>query len=155
MKRKSRATIILIVMCVIIGAVVFDYVRSLMFHIEVVSISPNPVPADGESAVSIVLKLTDHKGEPVEGHRLFALPTNGGSMRANRVVTDVDGLAVYTYYPYRLTNLTKLEDVNVEVKDESNSVFIEIGAKTSFLIPLIEPETSEGLQPDFDSIWGE
>ncbi len=155
MKQKRRLIILLIVVCVIMGAVAFDYVRSLMFHIEVVSISPNPVPADGETPVTIVLKLTNHAGEPVEGHRLYALPINGGSMKANRVVTDSNGLAEYTYYPYRLTKLTKLEDVNVDVKDESNSIFIEIGTKTSFIIQLIEPETQDDLQPDFDSIWGE
>lgn len=153
--RKSKITIILTIICVITGMVVFDYVRSLMFHIEVVSISPTPVVADGETPVSVVLKLTNHKGEPVEGHNLFALPTNGGSLKANRVVTDTEGLAEYTYYPYRLTNLIKLENVNVDVKDESNSVFIEIGAKTSFIIPLIEPEAQEDVDINYDSIFGE
>lgn len=155
MTRKCKIPIILAIICVITGMVVFDYVRSLMFHIEVVSISPSPVAADGESPVTVVLKLTNHKGKPVEGHNLFALPKNGGSMKANRVVTDSEGLAEYTYYPYRLTNLTKLEDVNVDVKDESNSVFIEIGAKTSFTIPLIEPEAQEDVHINYDSIWGE
>ena len=155
MTRKCKIIIILTILCVIIGVVVFDYVRSFMFHIEVVSISPSPVVADGESPVSVVLRLTNHKGEPVEGHNLFALPSNGGSMKANRVMTDMEGIAEYTYYPYRLTNLIKLEDVNVDVKDESNSVFIEIGAKTSFIIPLIEPEEQEDVDINYDSIFGE
>lgn len=155
MKQKRRIITVLAVVTVIAGIVVFEYIRSTMFHITVESITPNPVSADGRTAVSITLRLTDHKGDPVEGHNLFALPQNGGAMRANRVTTDQDGYACYTYFPYKLTTLIKLEDVVVDVIDESNSIFVEINTRTSFVIGLTEPQEDEKVDIDFDSIFGE
>ncbi len=155
MKRKLKITVVLVVAALLSGMVVYDGVRAAMFHITVESVSSNPVPADGKTPVDIVLKLTDRRGNPVEGHNLFALPKNGGALRANRVMTDGDGCAHFIYIPYKLTNLIKLEDVVVDVIDESNSVFVEINTRTSFEIQLTPPEEEGKADIDFDSIFGE
>ena len=100
-----------------------------------VSINPERPVADTKQPVAVVLRLT-HFGKPVQGHNLYALPQNGGTMKANIVLTDEDGYAYYTYLPYNETYLMKAQPVTVYVQDENNSILFEVNASLTFTIDL-------------------
>ena len=139
-------------LCLIAG---FDYARSRMFHISLVSMDPNPAVADGQTPVTVTLLLTDHAGQPVEGHTLFAISKNGGMFHSQREVTDGKGAVSFIYYPYKASGITELRDVCLSFSDESNSVFIEINTKAEFLLELKKPETTKTDSSLLDGIFGE
>lgn len=153
MKRKLIITLTII--GVLASAAIYDYVRSKMYTITVLSVSPNPSVADGRTPVQISIRLTNRHGEPVKGHDLFAFAKKGGSFKTNRVRTDEQGLANYTYFPFKVTRLIKIDNDMIEVVDESNSVFIEINTRASFEIQLVEPEEQGSGSTDLQSIFGE
>lgn len=117
----------------------FDYLRSKTFHIEIVSISPDSPVADGETPVTIEVLITKN-GKPIEGHNLYMFPVNGGTMKQNRVKTDSNGCAIFTYYPYRSTVLMPAKTINMRCYDEDNSIFVVVNAVTDFDINLRERE---------------
>lgn len=119
----------------------YDYVRSRSFHMEVVAVSPEKPVASTKERVTVTVKLT-RRGQAVEGHTLYALALDGGTMRGNRIVTDGDGIAVFTYVPYTSSRLMPAMPVRIEVSDESNSVFFEVNAKLLLTVDLQEPERS-------------
>ena len=132
--------VLLIVVALAAG---YDYYRMTTFEVSVLSISPDPAPADGKTPVTITAKVTRH-GQPVEGHNLYALSLGGGNFKAYRVLTDADGQAEFTYFPYQASAYSPAQDVEIYIRDESNSVFIEIYADTSCVVHLEEPEQEEG-----------
>jgi hypothetical protein len=134
-KNHTKIFVLLCLTLAICLGLAFDYAWSYTYKIEVVSITPEQPVADSRQPVEIVVKLT-HFGSPVEGHSLYLLPQNGGTMSANIVKTDADGIAVYTYYPYTETFLMKAQPINFYCHDENNSVIFEINTKTEFVIDL-------------------
>ncbi len=138
MRRHKKLTGFAILCLVCLCCYAFDAIWAGTYTIEVVSITPETPYADSRQPVEIVLRLT-HFGEPVEGHELYALPQNGGTMMVNVIKTDSEGLAVYTYYPYNETSLMKAQPVNVYVHDENNSFIFEVNASLEFVIPLQSP----------------
>ncbi len=133
----------------------FDYYRSTEFKLEIVELSPQPAPADGQSPVKLKVRLLDGKGLPVEGHILFGLPRNGGLFSSNRMRTNADGEAEYTYYPYKASKLQPVRKVKIDIIDESNSVFIEINTKLTVELDLVQPEQETKSEHSLDNIFGE
>lgn len=153
---KKKLLIFLSVVLVFGGLVLFDFARSKLFHIDLVEMTPNPAAADGQTPVSVRLRLTDQKGRPVEGHALYALAKNGGMFHSAREITDENGMAEFIYYPYKASAIMELKDAVFSFTDESNSIFIEIGATAEFTLALTEPETKESAGSDILSgIFGE
>lgn len=113
----------------------FDWGWSYTYKLEVVGVSPEKPVADSRQPVEIVVRLT-HFGAPVEGHSLYLLPQNGGTMSANVLKTDAEGKAVYTYYPYTETFLMKAQPIDFYCHDEDNSIIFEINTKLKFTIDL-------------------
>lgn len=135
MKYKRLLIITLSIALLFGGMYTFDYFRAKSFELIVEEINPEKPVADVRNQVTVKIKLT-RKGQPVQGHTLFALPLNGGTMKGNRAVTDENGIAVFTYIPYTATTLQPARDVRVAVIDESNSIFIEVNAEMEFVIEL-------------------
>lgn len=133
----------------------FDYIRAGMFHITVLSAVPDPSAADGHTPVTVSVQLTDWRGKGVEGHSLYAFPLNGGAFSTNRLITDENGKAEYEYIPYRASESFPLQDVTILIRDESNSVFIEINTKTEYSIRLVRPGQEEQQKIDMDAIYGD
>lgn len=152
MKKLRTVLVIVLLIATLVG---YDYYRSKQFSIEVVEITPQPAFADGQSPVHLKLRLLDKAGSPVEGHHLYAIPLNGGLFSAARTATDADGEVVYKYFPYKATRLSPAKNVLIEVRDESNSVFIEINTKKTIEIELLEPETETKSSHSLDAIFGE
>lgn len=136
--KKNKVFTTLIIIVVLFAAMYcFDYFRAKNYEIEVVSISPEEPVADGETPVYITIKLT-RGGTPVEGHYMYILPINGGTMQKNRAQTDQNGCVEYIYYPYRASVLMPAQTVTLRVYDESNSVFVIVNANLDFEIDLKE-----------------
>ncbi|WP_188997324.1 Ig-like domain-containing protein [Paenibacillus nasutitermitis] len=152
---KKKLAITLVILALIFLCAGYDVYRSKQFHLTLVSMDPGQAPADGQTPVSLVIKLTDSKGSPVEGHSLFAVPKGGGILSASRVVTDRAGQATYTYYPFKASKLQPVKDVVLQIVDESNSIFIEVNTKTSVTIPLVEPENDAKSKHSLNDIFGE
>ncbi len=153
MKKKL---ITLLILCLIFGMFyTFDAFRASQFHIGLVSVSPDPGVADGQSPITIVVQLTQNGGQPVGGHSLFAFSLGGGMLKANREITDENGKVTYVYYPYRASKLMELKDVPIKVIDESNSIVIEVNATGIFTVRLTEPEPADNGTPGQDDIFGE
>jgi hypothetical protein len=129
----------------------FEYVHSRLFTIDLVNVTPSPVPADGVTPVSIKARVTKG-GEPVPGHDLYIISLSGGNFSPYRVTSDKNGEAEYTYYPYKVSSINPLKDITVQITDESNSVFLEVNAKGEFIIPAVDPGVEEELFT-IDSFW--
>ena len=151
MSGKYKA--LLIILAIVAMATAFDYVLMRMHDVTVVSISPNPSPADGKTPIEIVARAT-RGNHPVSGHDLYAVSMGSGSFKAFRVTTDANGEAVFTYFPYKSTALSPAGDVEVLIRDESISVFIEIYAQTSCTVRLTDPAEEEDTGFSMDDIFG-
>ena len=106
----------------------FDFLWAKTYKVEVVSVSDeNPVASNGER-VEIAVRVT-HFGKPANGHVIFALPSDG-RMLAFTTLTDEDGVATLTYIPYTANAFLPVHDVEIRIRDQSNSIFWEINAYT-------------------------
>ena len=135
------------IFCLIIGVLfLFDFFRSRLYTIDLVDVSPNPVPADGNTLVTLKVRLTRGK-KPVQNHDLYTVSLDGGVFVVYRSRTNSGGEAVFEYYPYQVSGTYALRDIRFRIRDESNSVFFEIGAENTFIVKAIAGETkaaSEG-----------
>ncbi|MHB1454680.1 MAG: Ig-like domain-containing protein [Saccharofermentanales bacterium] len=153
MKKK----LLVILSCAILfGAFyLFDYIWAHQFAINLISVSPDPAEADGQTPITISVQLTDKHGNPVANHSLFAFSLGGGMFKANRELTDKEGKTEFTYFPYRASAMMDLKDVEIRVIDESNSVFIEINTTNTFTVRLVEPQKQNDGSTGQDDIFGE
>lgn len=85
--------------------------------------------------MTIEIRLTRF-GESVEGHSLYAVAVGGGSLKANRVLTDENGMVTLIYYPYTSNRFMPAQPVNIEIIDESNSFIFEVNAEFSVTLDL-------------------
>jgi len=133
----------------------FDYIWAHQFVISLISVSPDPAEADGQTPITISVQLTDKKGNPIRDHSLFAFSLGGGMFKANRELTDSEGKTEFTYFPYRASTMMELKDVEIKVIDESNSIFIEINTTNTFTVKLIKPKNQSDESTGQDDIFGE
>lgn len=147
--RKLKILIIFLAVAAVLTLV--DVVKMNTVALEVVSANPNPAETDPEKPVTLVISLKTKSGKPVEGHNLYAITLGGGSFKSFRVMTDADGNATFTYFPAKIADYQNARDVTVKIRDESNSIFIEMYPSVSYTIQMVKPEQegeSEGLTTD-------
>ncbi|MDD4107095.1 MAG: hypothetical protein PHH93_00055 [Prolixibacteraceae bacterium] len=137
MDGKRKFIVLAVIILLLLAGWSVDYVRTQDFTIEILSISPNPGIADGQTPVNIQLRVV-RKGIPCEDHILYGVSFNGGSFRAKRVTTDEDGIATFVYYPYLKSKLNELTDATLRFVDESNSLFIAVPAELKMVLPMVE-----------------
>lgn len=126
---------------------VFDLVRASLYNVEFVDIQPTPGIADGNTEVTLTVQVT-RGGTPQAGHDLYIISRNGGKFAANRVRSDEQGCAVFTYYPYLATKTTPLTNVSLVVRDESNSIFMEVNAEGRTMLEMIESDTDNSMESE-------
>ena len=141
---KKYTKYFIIICLVIICSVIylFDFLIARSYDFEILSMTPEFKYADPNIPVDISIRLS-RNGVPVSGHDLYALPTGdniAGVFKQNRIRTDENGIANFTYYPYRATMFVKAAPVDIKVIDESNSVIFVINAEFIFTIDLVEQE---------------
>lgn len=134
--------------------VLIDWIISLGYQFEIVSIDPYPGIADGNTQSTIVVRLTRTDGTPVEGHDVRILSLGGGTLPSYRQTTDENGIVTFQYVPYISTSIRPAEDVTMRVRDESSSIFIAIPPSHTFVLELEEPAEGEGGGVTSDSFFG-
>jgi len=139
MRKKTKILILLLV--VFAGLFLLDVIRYMQVEITVASITPEDVPAIQTQPVELVVIAKYKNGKPVVNHTLFALTLGGGSWESFYAKTDNAGRAVFTYYPYDLPSYQEPRDVTVKIRDESNSIFVEIYPTLTYNIHLVRPES--------------
>lgn len=151
-----KLTVTLVLLLVIGLAWSFDYYRSQMYHIAVEEVTPSPVPMDGQTETKISVSLRDSDGSPVEGHILYIVRYGVGSFKYDRKATDENGQVDFYYYPVKASVLSPVADVPMEILDESNSVIIQIPARTAFTVETTEPgENAKKSVLDMSSVYGD
>ena len=114
----------------------FDAVRAQTFHLELVDCTPETAVASGQDGVEMTYRLT-RRGKPVEGHHIFVYCDGNGRFYSYRETTDEDGKVTFLFYPGRATIYTPAKDIPIYASDESNSLFIMVKAKHSFVLPVV------------------
>ena len=117
-----------------------DYLISLTYDFEIVSMEPYPGISDGATEMTITVRLTRKDGTPVEGHDVNILSLDGGTYKAYRQRTDEDGIVQFVFIPFLSTTIRPAQDVRMRVRDESNSIFIAVPAMHEFIVEVDEPE---------------
>lgn len=148
---KKKLYIFFAVITVIGVLVLVDYFRYAQVEVIVKSISPQPAQADSSKTVTISVKLQDTNGKPLVNHNLFALTLGGGSWKSYREKTDKNGLATFIYYPYLANDYQQITDVNIEIRDESNSLFVEMYPTKKIKIKMIRPQKNSNQDTTVDS----
>ena len=139
---------------VVVGIfILIDYIISMGYQFEVVSMDPHPGIADGNTTSTIIVRLTRTDGTPVEGHDVRILSLHGGTFPSYRQTTDADGTVTFNYVPYIATAIRPAEDVTMRVRDESSSIFVAIPPSYTFTFEVDEPEDS-GESVTSDSFFG-
>ena len=151
----KKIIIILSIALLLVALYGVDRLITNSYDLQIVSMDPQPVVADGKSPVTIVAQLT-RNGQPVEGHTLYILPQRG-SFYSTRVLTDARGYATFIYYPYLANSYIEAKPVSVEIFDEDNSIFIYVPVTHKFEIALSQPEEQVGEDSGLtmDDIFGE
>ena len=132
-RKKLLITGVVIALIAVLFLVDFAISRTYSFQLE--SVTPEVVYADNKQPVTIEIRLTRF-GESVEGHSLYAVAVGGGSLKANRVLTDENGMVTLIYYPYTSNRFMPAQPVNIEIIDESNSFIFEVNAEFSGTLDL-------------------
>ena len=140
---KRKLIVISGILILIAAMLGIDYFRMKQVEIQVLSVSPSPAPASSDENVEIRVRVVRKGGQPVAGHLLYALSLGGGDFQSFYVKTDGDGYAKFIYYPYDLPSYQKPRDVEIEIRDESNSIFIEMYPKVRYTIKMVAPENSD------------
>ncbi len=133
---KKKLIALLITIAVIGTCVVVDLIKMNMVTLEIVSVTPEPAVADPSQSVEIVVQLTSFTGAAIPDHNLYAITKNGGSFQSYRVKTDENGRATMIYYPYKATEYQTARDVTIQIRDEDNSIFIEMYPSVSYTIAM-------------------
>ncbi len=153
MEGKRKYIVLLVIILLFLFGWTLDSIRAGEFSIEVISVTPEIGIADGQTPVTVQLRVT-HNGQPCEDHILFGQSMNGGSFRAKRVATDENGIAAFVYFPYYKTELVELIDVALHFEDESNSLLIVVPAELDLVLPMKAPDNSQSGGKTNDDMFG-
>ena len=135
----KKLLVFLVIVAVVAVLMIYDVIRASTFHLTVTSAEPKPVVADGKSTCTLIVELTDAKGDPVEGHNIYAFITEGGgNFSQQRNTTDENGRIELNFKPLRATKYSPATDVTVKIYDESNSIFFMIPKTIYYVIEVVE-----------------
>lgn len=123
----KKGFIIFAILLLLVGsAALYDYIRAQGIDLEVVSVTPEKITADPAAPVTIVVQAK-RDGKPLTGDDLRGMIIGAGNLKADTITVDGDGKVSFLYYPYRyVKGLTEESDVQLEIRDISDSVFIAI-----------------------------
>lgn len=138
-KKKKRVGVKFIILGVFLLVLcltyAFDYIRCTTYKLEVLVSNDQPI-ASKEEEVEIKVRVTRF-GKIMTGHKVFALPT-AGTLDKNVAYTDEEGCVYFTYTPYQATKYNPAGDVDITIRDESNSIIWEVNSFTTLKLHLQE-----------------
>lgn len=141
MKKKFKT--FLAVLLILAGLLLVDLYRYYQVELDMTGMMPEKAVAVSTQPVRLTITARYKNGKPVVNHTLYALTLGGGSWESYYAKTDEKGVAVFTYYPYDLPSYQQPRDVLVKIRDESNSLFVEMYPTLEYSIKLIKPGDSQ------------
>ena len=150
---KKKLILVAIFLAIVGCFTLFDAIKMTTEKIVLDSINPTPAVADSQKPVSVAVTLKGLNDEPVSGHNLYAVAENGGAFKAYRVKTDEKGNANFLYYPYDVRSYQTVKDAIITIRDESNSVFIEMCPSVKIKIKMVAPSTENSGNETTDSFF--
>ncbi|THF84100.1 hypothetical protein [Cohnella fermenti] len=146
---------LLVFVCALGAATLFDYVRSLGIDIELSAQEPAVVHADPNVPVRLTLRVTKD-GRPVSGHDITGLVVGAGNLRADKATTDADGQVSFEYFPYSyLKGIQEEGRVRIRFKDVSDSIFVAIQQPKDVELNVLKPEQATESKHNMNDIFGE
>lgn len=139
--KKWKVLLILGIICAVVLGV--DLVKMNTVTLTVESVTPEPAAADPDEPVTIDVTLRSKSGQPIADHNLYALTLSGGSFLSYRQKTDANGRAIFVYFPYKVASYQTVRDVTIQIRDESNSVFVEMYPTVEYEIKMQRPDESD------------
>ena len=145
-KKKNRFSFKLwtiIVLVAVIGCCsVFDWIRSMTFTLEIVSVTPGTVVATSDASCELVVRLTVCNGDLVQGHEICGwIISGGGSFSKPRNTTDSNGTIVLNFKPQPHDIFRPATNVKMKIYDESNSIFIMIPTTIYYELNVVPPQS--------------
>ena len=134
---KKKILSFLAVLLVLTALFLTDFAISETYRFSLVAQSEEIVYADNSRPVTFTVSVK-RGDDPAKEHSLYAVVDGGGRLMANRVKTDENGIAEFTYYPYTANAFIPVQSVRIEIIDESNSLFFEVNAKYTIYVDLQE-----------------
>ena len=145
-KIPLKLIIVIVLVVVFCGCWLMDYCIAQSYDIAYTYESVfGDLTANQRNVVTITVTVT-RNGKPAAGHSLWMENPlahqdgewiSGGQLQKNLVITDENGQAVFTYYPYTANKLKPANFVKFVVKDQSNSLVVEVNASKTFWLELI------------------
>lgn len=136
MKKKL---IVILSILLLFGCVwAIEKINALQYDIDVISINPETIYADGLQQVEVTVRVTKNN-KPAKDHEIRAMAFGGGRFIRPRLVTDDNGYVTFTYQVYRASKFIPAGEVKFEFHDLSNSTFIRVPAKSEYYITVLQP----------------
>lgn len=129
-----------IVVVVFGGSWAIDFAHAGAVHMSV-HISPSVIPADGQTAGRVTLRVVNPDGTPRAGDLLDVLDEsqNPGTVSPYRLITDRHGVATFTYTPQAVNAFITAAPARVLVTDSSFGHLVEVDKMTTLTIPVVDP----------------
>jgi len=132
-----------IIIAIFAGLYLFDFALSKTYDIEILSITPSgKIIADGKSVVEIKIRLT-RGNSAIAGHKIVAVPKDGGSLKNAKILTDQNGEATFQYTPYLSSDYVEAKPAKIEIYDDNNSIFISVPKRIEIILDLCDSESSD------------
>lgn len=142
---KSRRVWLLGIVGLVVLVFGTDWVlaRSRLDSIQIeIHAEPERVVANGTDKATITIRITED-GQPRVGDLMqLWLQEGSGQLSPMWVYTDADGVIVVTYTPNPYSRYSPQDGAEIAVMDTSIGRLIEVGKRSSVVIPLDKPEDS-------------
>ena len=136
MKNITKVVIIFAIILSLSVLLGVDYLLCQRYTFEIVSVSPERGVADGNTLVTMVLKVKKG-GKPAEGHKISVLSQRGS---IDTFISDKNGEIKVEYRCYLANDFIKTRDLEFLFTNESSSVFVYYPAAYLFTLGMDPPD---------------
>ncbi len=108
-----------------------------------VAVSPRVVPADGQTPVTITVRIQNPDGTPRVGDTIDALDVsqNSGTLLIYRQLTDRRGQVSFSYTPAMANQFVPTLPAKIQITDSSLGNLVEIDRMMTVSVNVIDPST--------------
>jgi hypothetical protein len=129
-----------VVVLIVGGSWAVDFAHASAVHM-VSRVAPSDVPADGQTAATVTLRITNADGSPRVGDLLELLDQsqNPGTLSPYRLLTNRHGEATFTYIPEAANAFISAAPAHILVTDTSLGSLVEIDKMMLVTINVVDP----------------
>jgi hypothetical protein len=146
----KKLKVFLVTLGIIVIIVAIDLIKLSTVEIKLNKITPEIAEGISTKPVEIIICVKDKSGKGLSDHNLYALTLGGGSWESYYSKTDENGNAKFIFYPYDLPEYQQPRDIEVQIRDESNSIFIEMYPTLTFNIKIKKADKADSQKGTID-----